>query len=182
MMIATFTLYGLAFLTASFVIMPVTERANEAKHQQYLAGVGPVVYWAANMTADFAVCDRAIALCGCNSPVSARLGRVLWGRLMATAPSRRLQCYLVPAVLVVVVIACSGVPAYTEGGRMAIVVFLVLGNFFAVAPVMYLLSLCFRTPTTGFIIALMAVMMGASMDRAPSLMPVLFDKCLALYV
>ena len=55
-MISTFSVYGFAFLFASFTILPISEKATGAKHQQWLAGVRPEVYWASNMVADFIVC------------------------------------------------------------------------------------------------------------------------------
>lgn len=60
MMISTFMVYGLAFLFASFVILPVSERASGAKHQQYLAGVRSEVYWLSHVVADFVVNVREL--------------------------------------------------------------------------------------------------------------------------
>ena len=57
MVVSTFMVYGLAFLMASFVLLPTNERASGAKHLQYLAGLRPEVYWTANFAADFIVCN-----------------------------------------------------------------------------------------------------------------------------
>ncbi|XP_065191574.1 phospholipid-transporting ATPase ABCA3-like [Sycon ciliatum] len=43
---------GLSFMLASFVIFPLTEKKNKAKHIQFVSGVGPVSYWLANYIAD----------------------------------------------------------------------------------------------------------------------------------
>ena len=43
--VALMIIFGMAFLLASFVLLPVTERMNKAKHIQFVSGVTPTVYW-----------------------------------------------------------------------------------------------------------------------------------------
>lgn len=68
LMIASFAVYGMAFAMASFTLLPTAERANGAKHQQYLAGAGPMVYWLANASADFLVYTYIYMVWGCLWP------------------------------------------------------------------------------------------------------------------
>lgn len=50
--IAFTILFGMAFLVSSFVLFLVVERANKAKHIQFVSGVDIVSYWAASYTWD----------------------------------------------------------------------------------------------------------------------------------
>lgn len=45
--IAINLMFGMSFLMASFVLMPVNERSLKAKHIQYVSGVTPKLYWSA---------------------------------------------------------------------------------------------------------------------------------------
>ncbi|XP_067683952.1 phospholipid-transporting ATPase ABCA3-like [Haliotis asinina] len=46
-------LFGMAFLTSSFVYFLIKERQVGAKHLQCVSGVGPFVFWLANLTWDY---------------------------------------------------------------------------------------------------------------------------------
>ncbi|KAJ8301077.1 hypothetical protein KUTeg_020064 [Tegillarca granosa] len=50
--IAFTLLFGMAFLTASFVLFPIKERFTGAKHLQVVSGVSPFAYWVSNFTWD----------------------------------------------------------------------------------------------------------------------------------
>lgn len=50
--IAFTLLFGMAFLTSSFVLFPIKERFTGAKHLQVVSGVSPLAYWVSNFTWD----------------------------------------------------------------------------------------------------------------------------------
>ena len=50
--IAVNVLFGMAFLTSSFVVFLIQERAVNAKHCQFMSGVGSWTFWAATFTWD----------------------------------------------------------------------------------------------------------------------------------
>lgn len=52
--LALFMLFGLAFALASFLLLPILERVEHAKHIQLVSGVSKVVYWMATYVWDFA--------------------------------------------------------------------------------------------------------------------------------
>ncbi|XP_041350183.1 phospholipid-transporting ATPase ABCA3-like [Gigantopelta aegis] len=46
-------MFGMAFLTASFVFFLIKERLIGSKHLQFLSGVGPLMFWMSNLAWDF---------------------------------------------------------------------------------------------------------------------------------
>ncbi|XP_041350182.1 phospholipid-transporting ATPase ABCA3-like [Gigantopelta aegis] len=46
-------MFGMAFLTASFVFFLIKERLIGSKHLQFVSGVGPLVFWMSNLAWDF---------------------------------------------------------------------------------------------------------------------------------
>ncbi|XP_071958198.1 phospholipid-transporting ATPase ABCA3-like isoform X2 [Antedon mediterranea] len=54
--------FGMAFLSASFIGFVVGERENKAKHLQFVSGVDPLSYWGATFVWD--VCNFAIVFVG----------------------------------------------------------------------------------------------------------------------
>eukprot|EP00051_Salpingoeca_urceolata_P027249 m.480607 g.480607 ORF g.480607 m.480607 type:complete len:1709 (+) comp21902_c0_seq1:465-5591(+) len=46
-------LFGMAFLSSSFALFLVTERATKAKHIQFVSGVNPISFWVSSFAWDF---------------------------------------------------------------------------------------------------------------------------------
>ncbi|XP_042560484.1 phospholipid-transporting ATPase ABCA1a isoform X2 [Clupea harengus] len=45
-------IFAMSFVPASFVVFLIQERTNKAKHMQFISGVQPLLYWAANFVWD----------------------------------------------------------------------------------------------------------------------------------
>lgn len=45
-------IFAMSFVPASFVVFLIQERVSKAKHLQFICGVKPVIYWAANFVWD----------------------------------------------------------------------------------------------------------------------------------
>lgn len=47
--------FGISFLAAGFVVFLIAERESRSKHLQHIAGVRPIIFWAANYIVDFVI-------------------------------------------------------------------------------------------------------------------------------
>jgi hypothetical protein len=51
--VATFLIFATGFLMASWMLFIIAERANKAKHIQFVSGVNVIVFWGATFLWDF---------------------------------------------------------------------------------------------------------------------------------
>ncbi|XP_033746545.1 ATP-binding cassette sub-family A member 3-like [Pecten maximus] len=79
--IALLVLFGMAFLSTSFILFPIKERSTGAKHLQTVSGVSSFAYWLSNLCWDFlnylfvAICI-VIVFAAFQSPAYVENGRI----------------------------------------------------------------------------------------------------------
>ncbi|OWF34668.1 ATP-binding cassette sub-family A member 3-like [Mizuhopecten yessoensis] len=79
--VALLVLFGMAFLSTSFILFPIKERSTGAKHLQTVSGVSPFAYWLSNYCWDllnylFVVCCIVVVFAAFQSPAYVEGGRI----------------------------------------------------------------------------------------------------------
>ncbi|XP_069101650.1 phospholipid-transporting ATPase ABCA3-like [Argopecten irradians] len=79
--VALLILFGMAFLSTSFILFPIKERSTGAKHLQTVSGVSPFAYWLSNFCWDllnylFVVVCIVIVFAAFQSPAYVENGRI----------------------------------------------------------------------------------------------------------